>query len=374
MSCFDSALDEHLYQITAPVGLDLPVNFTAHAPGWSPNLQAVIDHLGAQVRLQEASIGALYEKCGARSGDSLAFVGTEYVVRDIDHMSKMIDGPEARINFWGLSYGTIVGQYLTAILPAERIGQVVMDGVVDWETWSTHNIQDFAPLADTDKVLDVFASACAAAGPLCALSHLGSAQAILAAIDSVIDGLYVSPSPVLSLSNVPGLLARSYHARQLAFLSAYSIKIWPAFADAFALALKGDASALLFRALPPLEGRLAKLAKQHDSSMYSTHAIRCADQPPYDAERGDPEPTAETITWLILHGLEMTSPRLAEQVADLSWCKLWPAEKKSYFNGSFVIEEDALDTPVLILSQRLDPITRESDLVAPAVATTEGIC
>lgn len=117
---------------TALDTFDLPVNFSATAPssGLPSDPQAVTDHFYAQVRVAEAGIGALYDKCHARSGDALAFVGTEHVVRDIDHMSKLIDGPEARINYWGFSYGTVLGQYLTNILPADRIGRVIIDGVV----------------------------------------------------------------------------------------------------------------------------------------------------------------------------------------------------------------------------------------------------
>lgn len=35
-----------------------------------------------------------------------------------------------------MQYGTIVGQYLTSILPKERIGRVIIDGVVKYVTVS----------------------------------------------------------------------------------------------------------------------------------------------------------------------------------------------------------------------------------------------
>jgi len=81
-------------------------------------------------------------------------------------------------------------------------------------------------------VLETFAEACATAGKGCALSHLGSAPAILADIDSVIDQMYHSPRSVPYVSDAPGLVARASHARRLAFLSAYSIKKFPYLAEA----------------------------------------------------------------------------------------------------------------------------------------------
>ncbi len=101
-----------------------------------------------------------------------------------------------------------------------------------WEAWTTHNIKDSSVLADNDRVLETLADACATAGKACALSHLGSPAAILAAIDSVIDQLYHTPQPVPYVPGAPGLVARASHARRLAFLSAYSIKKFPYLAEA----------------------------------------------------------------------------------------------------------------------------------------------
>jgi pimeloyl-ACP methyl ester carboxylesterase len=37
---------------------------------------------------------------------------------------------------WGVSYGTMIGQYLIKILPSERIGRVIIDGVLDPDVWT----------------------------------------------------------------------------------------------------------------------------------------------------------------------------------------------------------------------------------------------
>ncbi|CAE6422500.1 unnamed protein product [Rhizoctonia solani] len=45
-------------------------------------------------------------------GASLKYMGTSTVARDIDYMSKVITGPNTPINFYGGSYGSILGSYL----------------------------------------------------------------------------------------------------------------------------------------------------------------------------------------------------------------------------------------------------------------------
>ncbi len=50
------------------------------------------------------------------------------------YLSTLLDGPNAPINYWGFSYGTTVGTYLTAMFP-DRVGKVVIDAVMAVESW-----------------------------------------------------------------------------------------------------------------------------------------------------------------------------------------------------------------------------------------------
>ena len=40
---------------------------------------------------------------------------------------------------WGFSYGTIIGQYMVKILPSERLGRLIIDGVVNAAQWKHHS-------------------------------------------------------------------------------------------------------------------------------------------------------------------------------------------------------------------------------------------
>lgn len=224
--------------------------------------------------------------------------------------------------------------------------------------WTAHE-RDAASLEDIDPLFDAFAEACAGAGEACALSHLGSGPAILRALDGLIDSLYTSPVPALSPSNVPGLLVRSYHARQAMFLAMYGVGSWPSLAASLADALKGNYTQLLQATLAPsaLDGTWKSAARRPDYSHQATLAIRCADQSPYSAD--DPPPASADVADGVLDALATQSRRAGEDLIIFQWCHVWRAEKKSFYGGTFGLEEGALQTPALILSQRLDPVTRE---------------
>jgi pimeloyl-ACP methyl ester carboxylesterase len=66
------------------------------------------------------------------------------------------------INYWGFSYGTVIGATLGSMFP-DRIGRVVFDGVVDPEGYI--NGIDFHAVTETDKVVASFFIYCHLAGP-----------------------------------------------------------------------------------------------------------------------------------------------------------------------------------------------------------------
>ena len=50
--------------------------------------------------------------CVEKNGDTLKYLGTSATVRDIAAMTDAFDGPGAPINFYGISYGTFLGNVL----------------------------------------------------------------------------------------------------------------------------------------------------------------------------------------------------------------------------------------------------------------------
>lgn len=126
--------------------------------------------------------------------------------------------------------------------------------------------------------------------------------------------------------------------------------------DRFAEALDGNYTKIVTFAMPKLKGTWAEAAARNDSTAWSTEAIRCADQPPYSPE--DPAPDSNNIVSRIVSTLDRRSRRVGEQFYELGWCHLWPASKSRY-SGGFKLEPGTLETPVLIMTQKYDPVTRE---------------
>ena len=105
------------------------------------------------LRLADARNEALAQLCLEVSGEALKHVGTATVVRDLERIHRTLEGDDAPINFWGFSYGTIVGSYLVNMYVLivdcngdgliidnirfpDRVGRVAIDGVVvSWIAW-----------------------------------------------------------------------------------------------------------------------------------------------------------------------------------------------------------------------------------------------
>lgn len=120
--------------------------------------------------------------------------------------------------------------------------------------------------------------------------------------------------------------------------------------------MEGNYTKIVTYAMPKLTGTWAEAAAKPDSTAWSTEAIRCADQPPYSI--ADPAPDSRNIVSRILATLDQRSHRVGEQFYELGWCHLWP-QSKSRYSGGFELEPGTLETPVLIMSQKSDPVTRE---------------
>ena len=54
-------------------------------------------------------------------------IGACAAVRDLVYLVDSLNGEGSDVNFWGISYGTVIGTYLTQMFP-DRIGRVILDG------------------------------------------------------------------------------------------------------------------------------------------------------------------------------------------------------------------------------------------------------
>ncbi|KAK8109397.1 Nonribosomal peptide synthetase 12 [Apiospora kogelbergensis] len=105
--------------------------------------------------------------------------------------------PTPRIQFWGLSYGTALGNYFASMFPG-RVGRMILEGVEDVNNY--HSASWSVNLRDTQHVLDHFWETCYRGGKACALYRPtdGDATAIRDRVRSFIDSLETNPAPFVS--------------------------------------------------------------------------------------------------------------------------------------------------------------------------------
>ncbi|EST07939.1 Peptidase S33 tripeptidyl aminopeptidase-like, C-terminal [Kalmanozyma brasiliensis GHG001] len=206
---------------------------------------ALYSHPGAldsEVGSQLSSTDLLSELCAADPfvKEHGKFVGTTAVARDM-HLLHRFFG-DKKINYWGFSYGTVLGSTFADMFPQD-INRLIIDGVVDVPNymeglWSTN-------LKDTDGGFDGFFSECVKAGPkACALASQSSdAKELQKKVLDLLEELKYRPMPVIQ-SDVPQLLTFSM-VLETFFTALYKPAGWPKLADMINDIINGNGTAFV---------------------------------------------------------------------------------------------------------------------------------
>lgn len=138
----------------------------------------------ARARRRDEVIAA---KCAAALGEKARFMDTGSVARDMVSIASAMG--QEKVNYWGISYGTVLGQYFAAMFP-EKVGLMFIDGVADAVQWRDGDVT--SALQDADKVMDEFYERCSKAGPsVCAIAE-PTAEATKARVVKILDALKAS--------------------------------------------------------------------------------------------------------------------------------------------------------------------------------------
>lgn len=114
--------------------------------------------------------GGIYaEECANTPGnaDIGSYINTPFVARD---MLEIIDAlGEDKLQYWGISYGTILGQTFAGMFP-DRVGRVLLDSTVRFDDY--HTGQWITVTRDTERTLVNFFEECVNAGAeLCPIAN-----------------------------------------------------------------------------------------------------------------------------------------------------------------------------------------------------------
>lgn len=127
---------------------------------------------------------AFSRACAKRSGGLLPFVGTDNAARDLDVVRAVLG--DENLNYYGVSYGTLLGQFYAQQFP-RRTGRMVLDSVVDPTVWPGDTAAESTAF---DTALGVFVQTCLD-GPDCPMGR--DRAAVTKKIDDLITRLNEQP-------------------------------------------------------------------------------------------------------------------------------------------------------------------------------------
>ncbi|KAI9368231.1 hypothetical protein BJX61DRAFT_550590 [Aspergillus egyptiacus] len=119
----------------------------------------------------DSAVGEIADDCVQYNSSALYTSSTAYVARDMIAIADAVEEkPNATVNYWGFSYGTILGTEFIQTFP-ERVGKVVLDGIFDAEA-NSHPYTSQLPndQLSVPQALHDLVTYCVHAGPAgCAL-------------------------------------------------------------------------------------------------------------------------------------------------------------------------------------------------------------
>jgi len=245
-----------------------------------------------------ATYRALAADCARRYPDLLRSVNTTNAARDMDRIRRALG--DDRLNYYGLSYGTVLGAAYVTLFP-QRVRAMVLDGAVDpTEPLAEQAVAEGPALAAS---LDHFLATCGAS-PTCPLGPDPRA-----AYDNLYRSLAVHP---LEAGGRP-VTAGDLLTATLFYLSVPTFT--PGFPAALGAAARGDGA--------PLASLAVSFAEDLDGSslVAPEWAITCQDAPSH------PGPVAAGALARTLSRAD--APAGAEAVTNtLAGCVAWPAARR----------------------------------------------
>jgi pimeloyl-ACP methyl ester carboxylesterase len=221
----------------------------------------------AQSRAYARRATELARRCGQVSGQLLDNISTEDTARDLNRLRQLVG--DRRLTYFGLSYGTLIGQIYANLFPT-RVRAMLLNAVVNAVPWVKNaEARTTYQASSADAVFTQFVALCQGAGPArCALTrHPETAAQRVAGLFRRARRVPI-PAPH---ANPPGVLSYS-DLLLTTFMALRSPDDWPRYARELDAAAGGDGSALETAARQMLTPNA--FAKATTST-----AIQCLDAP-----------------------------------------------------------------------------------------------
>jgi pimeloyl-ACP methyl ester carboxylesterase len=299
----------------------------------------------AEVTANEALLKNFGRQCLKHSGALLGHVSTVDAAKDMDILRALVG--DAKINYFGASYGTYLGATYANLFPG-RVGRMVLDGAVDPAL--TPRQAGLTQAKGFQTALDAYVDDCIQQ-PDCPLGR--DREAALQRISEFLDQLDRHPLPGdgdRQLTEGLGLLG--------IILPLYVKDYWPVLTQGLTQAFAGDGSTLL--ALADAYANRGSNGYK-DNSDEVIYAVNCLDHP-------------ETVT---VAQVRRSIPAY-QQAASVfgrvfAWmeygCSQWPIKPKT--QAAPLHARGA--APILVVGTTRDPATPYKEAVALASELDSGV-
>ncbi|KZV86721.1 alpha/beta-hydrolase [Exidia glandulosa HHB12029] len=263
-----------------------------------------------------------------------------------------------KLHYWGISYGTELGQYFAAMYP-QNVGIMLLDGVVDAQRFNDEGAaKALSHIAETvqdgDAVMNEMFTLCSQAGPdVCPLSETSAAK-VERRFTKIYDALVNAPIPVPNHVDGPMVITQDLASAYI-YNNIYTpISGFPAIAAAFHAIETNNQTALStlsFTSAPAPNSQLPWWLQQNESHQ----ATECSDMPP----------SVNNATLAQMKAVVRDSIRTSkwlgptEHVRNRLQCVPWTIRAKNRFTGALQAQNHT--GTILFASNRFDPVTPLAD-------------
>ncbi|KAL0579553.1 hypothetical protein V5O48_002482 [Marasmius crinis-equi] len=285
------------------------------------------------------NMGAL---AAERGKEYLAHMNTDHTARDMLTITQA-HGRE-KLQYWGLSYGSVLGYTFAAMFP-DKVERLIIDGVVDIEDYYT--TRWLSGPADVGKTLQWFFKSCKEVGPESCAFYEDSVETMERKLEGIYAKLIESPIPVKT--NVSYGLVDYSLVHPLVFVAMYSpFSQWRPMAAGLQALAEGNGTALyaMFEEAP-FECDCDLNNHEFTWNMEALNAFICNDGDPVPPELEAAQKHYRESVDLSKFGSFWASFRIA--------CNGWSPEiPKAQFRGPIT---GNTSFPMLIIGNTADPAT-----------------
>ncbi|KAF2831296.1 hypothetical protein CC86DRAFT_463216 [Ophiobolus disseminans] len=260
-----------------------------------------------------------------------------------------VTSSEAKLDYWGFSYGTFLGSTFASMFP-DRVGRVILDGVVS--SYDYEHALGNGSLTDNQKVMSSFYTYCVYAGPdHCPLATPDATFAdIRKRVDKIVQSLYHNP---LILKAATGAEVLTYSdVRTLIFSALYQPTTgFPQVAQLLYEIEAGHGELLDLIGYNYQYRNIYSCSAEpivDYTSYVPTFAILCADG--FDQSRVDIDEFA--AYWELLEGISPAAGAVWSML--LMRCAAWKIQANYRYQGPF---GGNTSNPILFVSNTADPVT-----------------